>query len=462
MKKAFVILFLGISLTVFSGKLYISPSGNDVTGNGSISFPYFTLTKAWSEVSAGDTIYVRGGTYEYSAVQQLNTTDGSAGNYINVWAYPGEQPIITRVEGTVTGSSWPVGLIRFSGTDYVYVRGLEITGFIQDLDLASICSGLVLYNSDNCIIERINSHHNGHGIMVYECANPQILYCDTHHNYDPIDPFGSDPYGDADGLEVTDMGQGTHTIIRGHRSWNNSDDGIDLWDSQMNVTIENSWCWNNGYQEDGETEGGDGNGFKLGRLGNAVSKPTEHLRTVTNCLSFYNRQTGFNDNLTYCIKHLYNNTSYSNGDYGYIYFNTGTSAHIVRNNIGYGNPNNGAFYATSTVDHNTFLLNGSANSSYTVNNSDFVSTDSTGISGARQSDGSLPNINFMRLADGSDLLDAGYDVGIPYYGPAPDIGAFEYGVIDPPPLIPSGDGPFSKSRLGIHLKDSDGNLMIIQ
>lgn len=44
----------------------------------------------------------------------------------------------------------------------------------------------------------------------------------------------------------------------------------------------------------------------------------------------------------------------------------------------------------------------------------------------RNPDGSLPDITFGKLVEGSDLIDAGMAVGLPYEGAAPDIGAFEY------------------------------------
>ena len=47
----------------------------------------------------------------------------------------------------------------------------------------------------------------------------------------------------------------------------------------------------------------------------------------------------------------------------------------------------------------------------------------------RQADGSLPNVDYARLVEGSDLIDAGTTklaVPIPYSGSAPDLGAFEY------------------------------------
>jgi hypothetical protein len=56
---------------------------------------------------------------------------------------------------------------------------------------------------------------------------------------------------------------------------------------------------------------------------------------------------------------------------------------------------------------------------------DFVSIVPEGVDGPRQPDGSLPEIAFMRPKPGSRLLDAGIDVGLPFKGAAPDLGAFE-------------------------------------
>ena len=61
----------------------------------------------------------------------------------------------------------------------------------------------------------------------------------------------------------------------------------------------------------------------------------------------------------------------------------------------------------------------------TVNAADFQSLDASQMTLPRKADGSLPDITFMHLTSGSDLIDAGLNVGLPYNGAAPDLGAFE-------------------------------------
>jgi hypothetical protein len=38
----------------------------------------------------------------------------------------------------------------------------------------------------------------------------------------------------------------------------------------------------------------------------------------------------------------------------------------------------------------------------------------------------LPDVTFFHLKAGSDLIDKGVDVGLPFNGSAPDLGVFEY------------------------------------
>jgi hypothetical protein len=61
-----------------------------------------------------------------------------------------------------------------------------------------------------------------------------------------------------------------------------------------------------------------------------------------------------------------------------------------------------------------FNKNNSWNLTLTVDSSDFGSLDYSGAAGPRNVDGSLPTINFLKLAAGSDLIDKGVNVGIPY------------------------------------------------
>ena len=51
-----------------------------------------------------------------------------------------------------------------------------------------------------------------------------------------------------------------------------------------------------------------------------------------------------------------------------------------------------------------------------------------GMLGPRKADGSLPDVDFLKLKKGSRAIDKGENVGFPFAGNAPDLGAFEYGL----------------------------------
>jgi hypothetical protein len=47
------------------------------------------------------------------------------------------------------------------------------------------------------------------------------------------------------------------------------------------------------------------------------------------------------------------------------------------------------------------------------------------LTSLRNADGILPEVDFTRPVNGSDLIDQGQDVGLLGEGSAPDLGAFE-------------------------------------
>jgi hypothetical protein len=50
-----------------------------------------------------------------------------------------------------------------------------------------------------------------------------------------------------------------------------------------------------------------------------------------------------------------------------------------------------------------------------------------GALGPRQANGSLPQVDFLKLVAGSQMIDKGTNVGLPYNGVSPDLGAYEFG-----------------------------------
>jgi hypothetical protein len=286
--------------------------------------------------------------------------------------------------------------------------------------------------------------HDGMGIGWYltDGASNLVLNCDAYNNRG----LDSGSLGNIDGFGChPGHTTGTGNIIHGCRTWFNSDDGYDLINAKAPVIIENCWSFYNGYFTNFTSSTGDGNGFKSGGYGvSGNSYPTPVPRHATRfCLAVRNRVNGFYANhhtggldwmsdtayrnsINYNLLCSTNNSSYAGDVPGFDQF--------MKNDLGYlggkevANLNSNA----SDVSFNYITL------PVTVASNDFVSLDESQLTQPRQADGSLPEIAFLHLAGGSDLIDAGTNVGFTFTGKAPDLGAFEKATT-PPPRVTSTD-----------------------
>ena len=446
MKKIILTLaILLIGLFSFAAVHYIDPSGSDAA-SGDITHPYLTLNKAWANAVAGDTIYLRGGIYVINATQLLYGRHGTAGNLIKIWAYPGETPILTKGTSYSAGGYGSPRIIQLGrdgqqdGTAYIHFKGIEITGFTQES--AVLWWALRADNVNNCIFENMNIHGNGAGMCVaHNSAGNLVLNCDFHDNKDPLGS-GSPaiPWNSADGLQFPYIDgaaiTGLPNIVRDCRAWNNSDDGFDAFSNDGYMIYDNCWAWHNGYREDEVTPATNGTGFKIG----FTASTTEIKRIYKNCISFKNRERGFDSNNSRCGTYFYNCTTYNNLMRSYDFpipsvAPTYEAPVICRNCITFSDGLIPIFNSIAVVDHDNFLKSGTLTTSNpNVTSADFISLTSTEMSGSRQSDGSLPVVTFLHLASSSDLINTGIDVGTSFVGAFPDLGAFEYDA-PPPPII---------------------------
>jgi len=274
-------------------------------------------------------------------------------------------------------------------------------------------------------------HIGGWGVVIGASSdNNLFLNFDSHHNEDPYST--ADPYGGADGFESGSHMPGqtsTNNTFRGCRAWSNSDDGWDFRVANGLFILDNCWSFWNGYVPStvGKTwaPAGNGEGFKLGGI--VGENIPETRRIVKNSLSFENRYAGVEatPNDGYEGVEVYNSVFYKDA--------TGVNfidnyANILENNIAYANTEqNVDWVSTLIVNKNNKFPDSNFDTlpNIYISDSDFLSVDSTGMDGSRNADGSLPNLPFLHLAKGSKLIDAGVNVGLPFKGNAPDVGAYE-------------------------------------
>jgi hypothetical protein len=250
-------------------------------------------------------------------------------------------------------------------------------------------------------------------------AYTMVINTDAYRNYNTKikQSDGQDVKGSmADGFAPKQL-QGPGNFFYGCRAWENSDDGFDMFDSPEAVIIEKSWAFRNGIDVWGDAiwQGvpyvGNGNGFKLGGNGEIQNN------RITNSIAFGNPHVGFDLNGNAGGLTVLNNLGYDNDqNFGLDNALASGQQHFVRNNV--------SFNGSDDVRNADAAFN-SWDSGVSVGSSDFLSLNTSLATAPRNPDGTLPDNGLFRLAPGSDLIDAGVDVGLPYLGSAPDLGAFE-------------------------------------
>jgi pectate lyase-like protein len=421
-----LVAMLTISEPPTNGNYFVSTTGNDLNP-GTIAEPFATIPKAIQAAAAGDVIYVRGGTHSYSQTIRIEKS-GIAGAPIKLLAYPGEHPYLSFSNQPYGSSNR--GILLTTNGNYWEIKGFEIA-----------------YAGDNAIkvegshnrFERLVLHHNGDtGLQIgfaHETSNDgtlgaynEVINCDSYMNYDS-DNRGSD----ADGFACK-LHPGAGNVFIGCRAWKNSDDGWDLFETDSSVVLSNCWSWHNGdgslYNVVGGSFQGNGNGIKLG--GNGAGGSSEGVHYAYNCISFNNNfpgrtRHGFDQNSHHGGNVLYNCVAWNNL-YNYFFEDgAGSNPLLFRNNVSF----NGAvsdFGSGAVEDHNSWLASDHTMINPAVGSfsaADFNSIAESAAEAPRLPDGSLPT-GFARLVAGSNLIDKGVDVGLPFSGPAPDLGAFEF------------------------------------
>ncbi|MFA6431090.1 MAG: right-handed parallel beta-helix repeat-containing protein [Candidatus Margulisiibacteriota bacterium] len=151
---------------------YVSTSGNDSTGNGSLANPWASPGYASRQLQAGDTLIIRAGNYVIDTYDEdiLTPPSGTASNWIIIKGEDGTMP-------TLAGGGNILCQINISNANYLKIENLEITN-----------------NNDNTR-DGINGVYTSGNGTINQIILKNIY---IHH----IDMYGVD-IRDIDGLYIT-------------------------------------------------------------------------------------------------------------------------------------------------------------------------------------------------------------------------------------------------------------------
>ncbi|MEN8905594.1 MAG: right-handed parallel beta-helix repeat-containing protein [Clostridiales bacterium] len=380
---------------------FVTPNGSSENSGKSFD-EALDLRTAITSAVPGDLILLEGGTYSINYVEgeknTINLTQsGEEGNEIKIQTVGNSRALI---DFSFPELAWVQNSYGFFITgNYWNIKGIDIThaGY----------QGAYVTGSHNTFENCRFFDNRNTGLEINKGGSyTTVINCDAFLNYDPK-KFGS--MADGFGPKQT-MGPGNK--FYDCRAWENSDDGFDCYDSPEAVTFDGCLAFRNGVNvweyEDFVT---NANGFKIG------GKYQQANHVLRNCLVFDQPKKGFDQNNNTGGLTIYNCLAYNNG----INFGLGNDVnegqiHDLKNNISLNGPD--------TIS-NSKESNNSWNDGFSASENDFISLDTSLATLNRKANGSLKSTQLFKLKKSSILIDAGIDVGLPFNGLAPDLGAYE-------------------------------------
>lgn len=223
--------------------VYISQGGNDTTGDGTLGNPWKTLSKAFSEIVAGDVVALldTGGTFNEDIT---SSKAGSAGNTITVCAASGHSPVwggLLHLTGQYvrvgTGIHFDASTYRSAEPVWFAASNQEIVGchvsgsadggiFVGGGTGTTVVDNVQIWD---CLLNNNGSATEGqhtdltlcHGVYVAAASNAIVANCISHAN----GGFGFQVGPNADG-----------TIIVHCNGTANGKSGVTVWGDGSNAT----------------------------------------------------------------------------------------------------------------------------------------------------------------------------------------------------------------------------------
>jgi hypothetical protein len=413
--------------------------------------PWLTIQRAAGAMTAGDITYVRAGTYYESGISFAHS--GAPGAPITLTNYQSEDVVI---DGSQAADDYP-GICIVRGRSHYVIQGLTIrhmgwsgiatdedtTEPFQDITIRDCIlhdngwSGIELAAVDGFVVEDVEAYNNAfYGLNIIgsddgalSAANG-IVRGSSFYNH-----TGDEGHGLA-------INQGHDITVSDSVAYHNTIHGFDVSDwpkygaLSYNVAFERNLSYDNGV------------------AGFAINSDSHHV-VYRNNVAWRNGaawaglgvMSGF-----WCYEgcwHVewYNNVSLGNTDAGFwveeqfgSYSTPDDNLLVFKNNIAYNNDPRGYAAALVIVGDNTWQVVATHNDwsvppgyEVAVHNQGTEYTPDDINQGAFQTgnisvdpqfvDAAVPDVH---LQPGSPCIDAGVDVGLPYLGLAPDMGAYEF------------------------------------
>ncbi len=175
--RLFVIFTLCLGPSLHAADYYVSPDGLD-TNPGTDAQPFKTLNKAKNTAVAGDTVFIKDGTYQNSnygngkttanaAALRLTVSGDSTSGHITFKNYPGHNPKI-QFDGSA-------GISFANGVEYIIIEGLEIEGPAAGITYAEAFAKREERAGNGPATGDANNYYNNRGIVGFGPHNNVVV-----------------------------------------------------------------------------------------------------------------------------------------------------------------------------------------------------------------------------------------------------------------------------------------------
>ncbi|WP_308639486.1 right-handed parallel beta-helix repeat-containing protein [Paenibacillus silvisoli] len=285
----------GGSIAFAVSSYYVSPSGSD-SNPGTLAQPFKTVQKGIDSMSAGDTLYLRAGTYQEKVY--ITNKNGSSSAWYTVKNYAGETPVMDgnnlalaeafdiynssywHIEGLEMKKYWGAG---------VYMEGYQRPGEMSPHPVSHIeLIKLTIHDLDNPDTTTTAGTQAiaGEGpdfVTIKKCNIYNIgLLRDSPLDHGVYVGYGADHYViDGNSMQLTSgsglqlygqPGGGSDFVITNNILWNNHKFGLIVASNTSNNLIANNTFYGNGKADVYMTDSASGNTFKNNIFGSAVGE----------------------------------------------------------------------------------------------------------------------------------------------------------------------------------------------
>ncbi|MDR4495887.1 MAG: right-handed parallel beta-helix repeat-containing protein, partial [Nitrospirales bacterium] len=313
---------------------YVATNGND-SNPGTNSQPLRTITKGVKILSAGDTLYVKAGTYSESIrSSQISIPNGTSwNNPITIAANPGDTVTIKPL--TDNAFFW----ILDGQSKYLIIKGFIVDGANKAFHGFKFEGGTKYVRVTNCEVK--NAKHSG---ILVTTPSTSANNTNTHHEFINLKVHNNGSSGADHGFYINT----SNNLVESSQFYNNKGNGGKFYHASFNGSANNNIARNNKFYNN-SVAGSWSCGLLL-----SSGNGSQAYNNVA-----YGNYAGFCIQTRVTNARLFNNIAYENGYYGiYVGYNT-TSGSKVENNTVYDNGTYGIFVgddATSTTVKNNISL----------------------------------------------------------------------------------------------------------